>query len=314
MVSSNKVAATNKDRWQKIKRCWVLYLFLLLPLLYLIIFQYYPMYGAQIAFKNFRPRDGIEGSKWVGFKHFIKFFNDYQFTRILLNTITLSSYSIIASFVVTIIVALLLNAVYNEKFKKVVQMISYMPHFISTVVLVGILVQMLNPRIGVLAQIFQALGGTDRDLLGIPAAFPHLYVWSDIWQSVGWWTIVYIAALSGVDPSQHEAAIIDGANRLQRMIHIELPTIIPTAVIILIMNAGSIMNVGFEKVFLMQNNLTLSTSEVISTYVYKNSLGDGGRSDFSYSTAIGLFNSVINFVLVIFVNQISKCLKQSSLW
>lgn len=298
----------------RLRRCWPLYLFLLLPFGYLLVFNYYPMYGAQIAFRDFKALKGIEGSPWVGFKHFENFFKDYQFTRILFNTIFLSLYGILASFPITIIVALLLNAVVNQRYKKTIQMISYMPYFISTVVIVGIMLQMFNPRIGVLAQLIQIMGGTSRDIIGMPGAFPHMYVWSGIWQSVGWWTIIYMAALAGVDPFTHEAALIDGANRVQRMWHVEIPAILPTAVIILIMNAGSLMNVGFEKTFLMQNNLNLSTSEVISTYVYKKSLGATGRTDFSYSTAIGLFNSVVNFVLVVTVNHISKLLKQNALW
>ena len=316
-VSPGAVKRTDLYRaslWTRLKRCWTLYLFLLLPVAYVLLYHYYPMYGSIIAFKDFKAGRGILGSEWVGLKHFDRFFRDYQFSRIIINTITISLYNLVASFPVTIIAALSINAVREARFRKTVQMITYMPHFISTVVMVGILAQMFSPKIGILSILLQALTGSTRDVLGMPTAFTHLYVWSGLWQNVGWGTIIYVAALAGVDPSQHEAAIIDGANRVQRMWHIEIPAIIPTAVILLIMNAGAIMNVGFEKSFLMQNNLNLSASEVISTYVYKRGIGGTGKSDFSYAAAIGLFNSVINFVLVISVNQISKFLKQEALW
>jgi putative aldouronate transport system permease protein len=298
----------------RIKQCWPLYIFLLLPLTYLIVVHYYPMYGAQIAFRDFRASKGITGSPWVGLKHFDRFFSDYNFTRILKNTLVLSLYSLLAAFPVRIILALSMNAVRSGSYRKTVQMVTYMPHFISTVVMVGILVQFFNPRLGIISRLLQAFGGTDRDLMGLPSAFSHIYVWSGIWQNAGWGTIVYLAALAGVDPSQHEAALIDGATRFQRIWNVDFPAILPTATIMLIMDAGRIMSLGFEKVFLMQNSLNLSASQVISTYVYEVSLGGSGRSDFSYASAIGLFNSVVNFILVVTVNQISKALNQSSLW
>ncbi len=299
----------------RLSRCYQLYFFLLLPIIYLLVVQYYPMYGTQIAFKDFKAGLGIEKSPWVGLKHFVRFFNDYNFWRILPNTLLLSFYQLAASFPTTVILALSLNAVRSDKYRKTVQMVTYMPHFISTVVMVGIVTTFFNPLIGILSQVIQYFGGTKRDLMGIPAAFPHIYVWSGIWQNIGWGTIIYLAALAGVDPGQHEAAIVDGANRFQRVLFVDIPAIIPTAVIILILDAGRIMNVGFEKVFLMQNDLNLSASEVISTYVYKVGMGSSiGKTDFSYGTAIGLFNSVINFALVLTVNRISKMLKQNSLW
>ena len=307
-------STSSRNLRARLKRCWSLYIFLLLPIAYVIVYNYIPMYGSVIAFKDYRATLGILGSEWVGFKHFIRFFNDYQFVRVIRNTVTISVYNLAAGFPVTIIAALSINAVNRPKYRKTVQMITYMPHFISTVVLVGILMQMLSPKIGVLSVLFQAITGNSRDVMGISSAFPHLYIWSGLWQNVGWGTIIYIAALAGVDPAQHEAVIIDGANRVQRMFYIELPAIIPTAVIMLIMNTGAIMNVGFEKVFLMQNSLNLSSSEVISTYVYKQGIGGSGKSDFSYAAAIGLFNSVINFILVVSVNQISKMVNQESLW
>ena len=293
-----------------------LYALLIIPVVYLALFHYYPMYGAQIAFKDFKAGLGIAGSPWVGFRYFIRFFSSYQFVRIVGNTLALSAYTLFIAFFARIFLALMINAVKNSFFKKSVQMITYMPHFISTVVIVGMIVQFLNPRIGMLSKAMQFFGGTDRDLMGIPEAFSHIYAWSGVWQSVGWGTIIFLAALSSVDPSLHEAAIIDGANRFQRIRFIDIPVIIPTAVILLILDAGRIMNVGFEKVFLMQNNLNLSSSEVISTYVYKMGIGGGTtvRTDFSYGTAIGLFNSIVNFALVVSVNRVSRTLNNTSLW
>jgi ABC-type polysaccharide transport system permease subunit len=274
------------------------------------------MYGAQIAFKDFRANLGIEGSPWVGLKYFKRFFQSYQFQRVFLNTVVLSFYSILAAFPMKVILALSINAVRTSTLRKTVQMITYMPHFISTVVMVGILVQFFNPRFGIISKIIQLFGGTNRDLLGLPGFFPSIYVWSGIWQNCGWGTIIFLAALAGVDESHHEAAIIDGAGRFQRILYIDFPAILPTAMIVLILDAGTIMNIGFEKVFLMQNSLNITASEVISTYVYKTGIGGGmnSRPDFSFATAIGLFNSAVNFILVIMVNKISKITSESSLW
>jgi putative aldouronate transport system permease protein len=306
-----------QEQFQRIKKVHQLYLLLVIPIVYLVIFQYYPMYGAQIAFKSFKANLGIIGSPWVGFKHFIRFFKSYQFVRVVSNTFILSSYSLICAFTVRVILALMINIVRSGGYRKTVQMVTYMPHFISTVVLVGILVQFFNPRLGVISMFIQLLGGTNRDLMGMPQFFAHIYVWSGIWQNAGWGTIIFLAALSSVDTNLYEAAIIDGTNRLQRVWHIDIPTIIPTAIILLILDAGRIMNVGFEKVFLMQNDLNLSASEVISTYVYKVGIGGTGgnvRTDFSFGAAIGLFNSVINFILVFSVNSLSRMMNQNSLW
>lgn len=290
-----------------------LYFMLLLPVAYVIIFQYIPMLGLQIGFKKFDSAAGIWGSEWVGLKNFLKFFNSYQFERVLKNTLIVSVYHLIAGFPIPIIFALLLNAVRSRIYKKTIQMITYLPHFISVVVLVGITLQMFDSRIGLVSKIFSLLTGNAMpELLGNPNAFPHLYVWSGIWQNTGWNSIIYIAALAGVDSELHEAATVDGASRFKRVLHIDLPSIIPTATILLIMNAGKMMSIGFEKVYLLQNPLNLRTSEIISTYVYK--VGLTGFSDFSYATAIGLFNSIINFLLIIIVNQISKKVSDSSLW
>jgi ABC-type polysaccharide transport system permease subunit len=272
------------------------------------------MFGIQLAFKKFNARLGIWGSPWVGFDQFIKFFTSYQFTRVIKNTLTISFYGLLAGFPLPIMLALVLNSIRNGRYKKVVQTITYLPYFISLVVMVGILTQMLNPRIGMVANLYSLLSGNDApDLMSNPHAFPHIYVWSGVWQSLGYNSIIYIAALSGVDAELHEAAEVDGASRFQRIIHIDLPTILPTAAIMLILNAGQIMNIGFDKPYLMQNSLNLSASEVISTYVYKVGIASS-TNDFSYATAIDLFNSSVNMVLITVVNFFSKKLGGNSLF
>lgn len=291
-----------------------LYLMLLLPLVFIILFDYIPMLGAQIAFKRFNFRLGIWGSPWIGFTHFEKFFNSYQFGLVMRNTIFLSVYGLIASFPLPIILALLINAYPRRRYARFVQTISYVPHFISTVVIVGMLLRLFNPRTGALGVLYTMFtGSTMADLIARPETFPHLYVWSGIWQGIGWSSIIYIAALSSVDPALHEAAEIDGATRLQRAWHIDLTSIIPTIMLMLILAAGRIMSVGFEKVYLMQNSLNISASEVISTYVYKVGLTTG-TSNYSFATAIGLFNSVINFALLVLVNWVARKTGESSLW
>ena len=297
----------------RIKNSWQLYVMLLLPVAYIIIFNYIPMYGAQIAFRRYDGSQSILESPWVGMYYFKKFFDSYQFERVLTNTLMISLYSLVAGFPLPIIFALALNVTRSAKYRKVVQMVTYMPHFISTVVLVGIVMQVFNTRIGLYGKLMEAMGMTAVNLLGSPAAFPHLYVLSGIWQSVGWSTIIYLAALSNVDQEQHEAAIVDGASRFKRVIYVDIPAIMPTAIILLIMNAGQLMSVGFEKAYIMQNSLNISASELISTYVYKIGLTNGG-GDFSYGAAIGLFNSVVNLVLLLIVNAISKKVSDTSLW
>jgi putative aldouronate transport system permease protein len=241
-----------------------------------------------------------------------------MFERVLSNTIRLSLYTLIASFPVPILFALALNTVTNAPFKKTVQTLTYMPHFISTVVLVSMVIKIFNPLNGLYGKAFALLGGvgTAPDLLASPNAFVHMYVWSGIWQEFGWNSIIYIAALASVSPELHEAAEIDGATRLQRVVHVELPAIIPTATIMFILSFGRVMSVGFEKVYLMQNDLNLRMSEVISTYTYKVGLGSaiGGKTDYPYATAIGVFNSAINMVLVLLMNAITRRLGETSLW
>jgi ABC-type polysaccharide transport system permease subunit len=262
------------------------------------------MLGAQIAFKNFSARLGIWGSEWVGFKHFIKFIDSYQFWPIMQNTVIISVYSIIAALPIPILLALCLNAMRGRMYKKTVQLFTYLPNFISTVVMIGILRQILNPQIGLIAYIGDLLGITIGDPFASSSGFSHLYVWTRVWQQTGWSSIIYFAALSAVDPAQHEAAIVDGANRFQRILYVDMPVIIPTAVINLILSMGRVMSIGFERIFLMQTDLNISASEIISTYVYK--VGLTGIPDYSYSTAINLFNSVINLLLILLANQIGK--------
>ncbi|MBR4061224.1 MAG: sugar ABC transporter permease [Lachnospiraceae bacterium] len=294
-----------------IKRNWLLYLVLLPAVLYIATFCYAPMYGLQIAFRNFRIADGIVGSEWAGLKWFNRFFNTPRFWLILKNTLTISLYSLAVSFPLPIALALILNNVRNAKYKKFAQTITYMPHFISTVVLVGMMSVFFSPRSGVVNTVLGLLGIEPIYFMGTPEYFSHMYAWSGVWQTMGWNSIIYMAALAGVDPSLHEAAMIDGANKIKRVIHIDLPTIVPTISILLIMNFGKVMSVGYEKVYLMQNDLNASTSEIISTYVYKMGVLN---QQYSYSTAINLFNNVINFLLVVTMNKVVKKLSGSGLW
>ena len=297
---------------QQMKKSYMLYIFLLPAVIMVAIFCYAPMYGVLMAFQNYSPSKGILGSPWVGFEWFERFFNMPRFWQILGNTLTLSVYSLIVGFPIPIILAVLINSVESNRFRRVTQTVTYMPHFISTVVLVGMITVFLSPRSGFLNHMLEMFGAAeDTYYMGVAEYFPHIYVWSGVWQDMGWNSIIYLAALTGVDQALHEAAQADGATKLQRIWHIDLPAIIPTMVILLILNVGSIMSVGYEKVFLMQNDLNIMSSEVISTYVYKIGLT---QQQFSYSAAIGLFNNVINFILLITVNKISAKLSGSSLW
>ena len=298
---------------KRIARHWRLYLVLLIPVVLLLIFSYGPMYGVQIAFKDFKVRQGIWGSKWVGMKHFQNFWGTYSFNRLITNTLTLSIYSLVAGFPIPILLALMLNECGNVKFKKTVQMITYAPHFISTVVMCSIVLLFITSgKNGMLNNFRQALGATDRiDFIAKPNYFANIYVWSGIWQSMGYSSIIYIAALSGIDPSLHEAAVVDGASKLRRVWHIDLPGIIPTITILLILNVGSLMNIGYEKVLLLQNDLNMSASDIIATYVYRQGLEN---AQYSFSAAVGLFNSVVNTILLVTVNFITKKLGETSLF
>jgi putative aldouronate transport system permease protein len=304
---------TNTKRLHLIKKNWQLYLVILIPLLYIVIFKYMPMYGAQIAFKDYGIRKGILGSSWVGLKHFSKFFSSYKFTQLLGNTLEISFYRLLIAFPFPIILALMLHHSGSKRYKKSVQLVTYAPHFISEVVLVSIVMQILSPRLGIVNKIIGVLGGDPIVFMGEPDLFSSIYVWSDIWQHTGFSSVIYIAALSSIPPELYEAAQIDGAGKWQRIWHIDLPSIMPTVVILLILNVGRIMNLAFQKVLLMQNPLNSSASEIIQTYVYKIGLGSG-VPNYSYASAIGLFSAVVNFTLLILVNQSSKKIGKTSLF
>lgn len=295
-----------------IRRNWQLYLLLLPAVVLLFCFTYIPMYGIQIAFKDFTPRLGIQDSPWVGLEHFQTFFNSYQVKSLFTNTITLSLYSLVAGFPFPIILALMMNQIKVKRFKQTLQVVTYLPHFISTVVMVGIMLILLSPSSGLFGNLARMLGVVDPpNIMGQASAFQSIYVWSDVWQHAGWDSIIYIAALAAVDPSLYEAATVDGAGKWQKIKYIDLPFLVPTAIILLILRAGNIMNVGFEKVYLMQNPLNTTISEIISTYTYKIGIIS---NQYSLSAAVGLFNNVINFVLLILVNQVSKKVGDTSLW
>ena len=306
--------ALRKKQWANtrrlMRRFWQLYLFVLPPIITTFIWHYIPLYGVVIAFKDYKVIDGILGSDWAGLEHFMAFFRDPYFEPILWNTIRISLYSF-ATFPCSIIFALMINELTNHKFKKTVQMISYMPHFISTVVVCAMVHMFFNVDGGIVNNAIVALGGEPVPFMYKAKYFDHLYVWSGVWQGIGWGTIIYLANLSNVSPDLIEAARIDGASRWDVVVHINIPTILPTVVIMLILRVGSIMGVGFEKVFLLQTDLNLSASRVISTYVYRRGLIDG---EYSFATAVGLMNSVINFILLIAADRFSKRIGQRGLF
>ena len=303
-------ATRRKRLWNDIRQAKTYYLMMLPALIYVLIFCYQPMYGLQIAFKDYKGVYGIVGSPWVGLTHFISFFKGYYFWRLMKNTLILSLYSMLVSFPFPILLALLLNEV-TPKIRKVSQTILYAPHFISTVVLVGMINVMFSPSIGIVNHAIAALGGDQIYFLAQPGVFRHMYVWSGVWQGTGWGAVIYIAALAGVSPELHEAATIDGASRLQRVIHINLPSILPTIMILLIMRIGSLVNVGYEKVYLLQNDLNQEVSEVISTYVYKRGILN---TSYSFTSAVGLFNNLINVALLLLANAFSRKATDTSLF
>lgn len=312
-ITASKTFSGRKKYRHRILSHWEYYLLLLPAVVYLLIFAYGPMYGLQIAFKDFKPSKGIFGSSFVGLKYFVRFFSMSKFPELLRNTLLLSFYSLLAGFPLPIILALSLNASSAKKYAKVIQTATYAPHFVSTVIVVGMINIFFSPSTGIIKNLLNHLGiihGPLNTLLE-EGSFRHLYVWSGVWQNMGWSSIVYLGALSSVDTSMHEAATIDGASRFQRVIYIDFPSILPTVITLLILNVGSIMNVGFEKVFLMQNSMNMKTSEIISTYIYKIGIKDG---QYSFSAAIGMFNSVINFCMLICVNSIARRVSETSLW
>ncbi len=292
-------------------RDWQLLVLCLLPITYYLIFHYLPMYGVQIAFKNYIAARGITGSPWVGFKQFERFFNSYQFWPLIKNTLSLSISQLIFGFPVPIFLAIMLNQLKHYKFKKFIQTVTYCPHFISIIVMTGMLYIFLSPRNGLVNLLMKALGNEAIFFLGDPAWFRPIFVLSGIWQNAGWNAIIYIAALAAISPDLYEAAQIDGANKLQIIRHIDIPGILPTAIMMFILEIGKIMNIGFQKAYLMQNGLNISASEIIPTYIYKVGLID---AQFSYSAAIGLFNNIINIILLVSVNKLAQRTSEHSLW
>lgn len=296
---------------EDIQRRWQLYLMLLLPVSWLIIFCYLPMGGIVIAFEDYSFRGGIFGSEWVGLKYFRQFFTNPDMMRILKNTLILSLYQLLATFPTPIILALALHIIGGKRFKKFMQSVTYAPYFISTVVLVGIVMQCLHLNVGIVNTFLDMIGLERIDFMGRASYFRHIFVWSTVWQSTGYSAIIYIAALGNVDQALVEASLIDGANRLQRIRIVELPALKPIITIQMILAIGNIMSLGFDKAILMQNNLNMPVSEIISTYVYKRGLRD---MQYSFATAVGLFNSVVNFILLFVANKISQKFGETSLW
>lgn len=301
----------NAIRRQNVQINLELYGWFLFPtLVFFLVFKYAPMYGVQIAFKNYSVVEGFWSSEWVGLKHFLRFFRSYQFWTVIRNTVGISFYQLIVGFPFPIMLALLINQVKSKNLKKFVQTTLYAPHFISVVVLVGMLHVFLNPRNGLVNLVFMRMGLDQIYFMGRQGLFKTIYVFSGVWQHSGWGMIIYLAALSSIDPQLYEAAMMDGASRLQRIVHIDIPGILPTIVVLLVLNTGRIMTVGFEKVFLMQNPLVLETSEVIQTYVYKVGLLS---AQFSFASAVGLFNGIVNLTLLLSVNAVAKRLSSFGL-
>jgi putative aldouronate transport system permease protein len=288
-----------------------LYLMIAPVAAYYIIFDYIPMYGAQIAFRDFNPFQGVWGSEWVGLKYFEQFFSSVYFTRLLGNTLMINLYALLVGFPAPIILALMINEVQKNFLKRGIQTIVYIPHFISLVVVVGMILSFLSPSSGIVNVMITALGGESIHFMAEPAWFKTIYVLSGVWQEAGWGCIIYLAALSGIDPHLYESAVVDGASRWQRLISITLPCIVPTIMIMLILRMGGLFSVGFEKIMLMYNPITYETADVISTYVYRRGIQGG---EYSFSTAVGLFNSLINLVMLVTFNTISKRMNGTSLW
>jgi len=312
-ISSSPVIMTERKAskmMKKLQKSGPLYVLLLPSIILLICFTYLPMYGLIIAFKDYSPALGIWDSPWVGLKHFIQYFHSYQFDLTIKNTLNISLYSILVGFPLPIALAILCNQMRIGMFKKVFQVTTYLPHFISTMVMCGMILIFLSPSNGLIANMLGLLGIEMPNVLSKSSFFSSIYVWSDVWQHIGWDSIIYLAALSAINPTFYEAATMDGASKLQKILHIDLPLLLPTAMILLILRAGSMLSVGFEKVLLLQNPLNLTGSEVISTYVYKI-----GMQNFQYSlsTAIGLFNTIVNIVILLLVNWMSKKLTKTSL-
>lgn len=309
-MSKRNTVSKKGNIWHRVYSDRALYLLLLPSFIIMFIFTYLPMYGVVIAFKDFTPAKGIMGSSWAGLKYFKQYFNSFQFWPTIKNTLILSIYSIVVTFPLPIVLALICNQMRTGKFKKIFQVSTYLPHFISTVVMCGMIILFLSPSSGVIAKLLSLIGIQMPNVMGSAGAFPSVYVWTEVWQHLGWDSILYIAALAAIDPSLYEAATMDGASKWQKMLKIDIPLLMPTATVMFILRMGSVMNVGFEKVYLLQNNLNTASSEIISTYVYKMGLVS---SQYSLSSAIGLFNNLINLILLVTVNYISKKMSDTSL-
>lgn len=310
------ISIINKNRFNDIInkyfiKCWQFHVIMLIPLLYFIIFCYVPMYGITLAFKEFSFAKGISGSKWVGLKYFIEFFNSFYFWRLVKNTVLLGIYSVVFGFPVPIIFALALNELKVQWFKKLTQTISYFPYFISTVVVVGIMYNFLSISDGLINQLLDKMGFDTIDFIGSVKWFRTLYIGSSIWQGFGFGSILYLTAITGINPELYQSLEMDGGNRWHKIMHITLPGIRPTIVILLILSMGGVFSVGFEKIILMYSPGIYETSDVIQTYVYRKGILEGG---FSFATAIGFFNSVINFLLLLVFNTISRKIGETSLW
>ncbi|MFF5289584.1 ABC transporter permease [Paractinoplanes globisporus] len=308
-------AVRRRSRWSQAQRAWrlhwQLYLLVIVPIAYFVIFKYIPMAFNVIAFKDYSPVLGPWGSQWVGLRNFQQLFSNPVFGTLLKNTFILAFYLVLASFPVPLILALALNEIRNGWFKRTVQLVTYAPYFISTVVVVSMTVLVLSPQVGIVNDGLGLFGIGPINFLGEPGFFRHIYVWTDVWQTAGYAAVIYLAALAGIDPALHESAKIDGASRLQRIRHVDLPGIMPTAMVMLILGVGNMMAIGFEKAYLLQNNLNLAQSEIIPTYVYKTGLIN---ADFSMATAVGLFNSVVNLCLLLVVNFAAKRITGNGLW
>lgn len=309
-ATTKKPSSPMRRKLMHVLHSWQLYILIAPATIYYAIFHFWPIYGIQIAFRNYKAKLGISGSTWVGLAHFERFINGPNFWKLLQNTLSISLANLIFGFPVPILLALTINELRGKRFKRIVQTVSYAPHFISTVVMVSILQIFLNANTGIINKLLGLIGAGPFDFLGHGPWFSSIYVISNIWQNMGWNSIIFLAALSGVDASQTEAAMVDGASRLQRIWYINLPAILPTIITMFILNSGKVMAVGYEKAYLMQNALNLDYSEIISTYVYKVGLIN---SQFSFSAAVGLFNSLCNVALLLLVNFISKKLSDTGL-
>lgn len=310
VAAERSVVGKHSGFLYELRKNWMIYLMFVPIALYYLLFCYKPMYGALIAFQNYSPSKGILGSQWVGFRHFIDFFNNYYFWRILKNTLVISASSIIFGFPAPILLALLINEIRSNAFKRTVQTISYIPHFISLVVICGMIKSFTSDN-GMITDLLVLFGCRRVSLLSKAEAFVPIYVISDIWQGLGWGSIIYLAAMTGINQELYEAATIDGANRWKQTLHVTIPGIAPTIIIMLILRLGSVLNVGYEKIILLYNELTRETADVISSFVYRKGLQE---MNWSYSTAVGLFNSVVNFGFIIVTNAISRRVSGTSLW